>query len=291
MRSCSLVSGVSRKFGFILVMLAAFMAAVPVAQVQADAIVSPVRAYLDQDMTRAKVVLHNPSKGARTYRLQWVENRMDEQGAQAAYGEGEVLQHEPASPYLRFSPRQVRIQPGTTQTVRIDFRPSASMAPGEYRSHLKFSVMPDVSEPTSISTLGSASKGMSVKLAMQMSVSIPVIVRYQVPDLPQVELLDIERIPAASPAEAEKLSVTIQRSGAASSYGRVLVEMQRGPDAPVERIGDAGGINVYADSAKRKLEIPLRQRELPSGAWLRVAYEGMGEYDGNVFAEQTFQLP
>ncbi len=288
MRCSSLINCLYGRAGRMLAVIAVAVM-LPVMSVQADAIISPVRVMLDDKTKKATVILHNPSEGSRTYRLEWVENRMDEEGAQTAYMEGEQLQHAPASPYLRFSPRRITVQPKVSQTVRIDFRPPADMTPGEYRSHLKFTVDADESEPVSVSDIGNE-KGMKIQLAMQLSVSIPVIVRHQPVEPPEVKLASIEIIPPAAPGEMVKMAVLLQRSGATSSYGRLIVEMQRGAGSPVERIAEMSGVNVYAESKQRQLVLNLKDAKLPAGAWLRVAYVGMAEYEGQIFAEQTLQL-
>ena len=45
--------------------------------------------------------------------------------------------------YIRYSPRQVRLNPNEKQTIRLMMRRSNSMKEGEYRSHLMFSPIPD----------------------------------------------------------------------------------------------------------------------------------------------------
>ncbi len=257
---------------------------------QAEALVSPVRLFLDENTTRAVAILNNPSKGERTYRLGWVENKMDEGGTQTPYGPDGIVQHATASQFLRYSPRQIVVPPGGSQTVRIDFRPPKNMSPGEYRSHLNFQVVPEVSEPHSMSKIGSDSEGISVVLAMQLSISIPVILRYQVTDAPQVTIGEVVRLPVETGAQP-RMAITLERAGQASSYGAIVVEMQRNANSPVELIGEVSGINIYADAERRRVDVPLRDSGVPSGAWIRVAYVGLEEYQGHVFAEKVMQLP
>lgn len=271
------------------------MAAVmlPVTMAKADVLVSPLRVYFDDKTKRTiSVTMRNPSNGSRTYRLELIEQHMDEDGTQAPYKEGEKIRHQSASPYLRISPRQVTVPAQANQTVRVEFRPDAKMAPGEYRSHLLFRVVSELSEPYSVTEMkGSGdSKGMTVKLNMQLSVAIPVVIRYKLTEPPQVKVTDIKITPTTEQGKTAMLAVTLQRSGAASSFGRVVVEMQRGRDAPVERIGVLDNVAVYADVRQRRALISLRDQKLPVGAWVRVAYEGTDEYEGRLFGEQTLQV-
>jgi len=128
---------------------------------------------------------------------------MSEDGVYSQYKEGETPKHAPASPYLRLSPRQLTVQPGTNQTVRIQYRPGKDMKPGEYRSHLLFSVVPEFSGPTSVSTIkGEGEKeGMTLKLSMQMSVVISEVAGHQLSEPPVVNIASVEPMPAMAPGQ------------------------------------------------------------------------------------------
>ncbi len=257
--------------------------------VQADMLVSPLRVYLDETNKTASVILRNPSSGPRTYRLEWIEQRMSVDGVYSQYKEGEVVQHSPASPYLRLSPRQITVPPKGNQSVRIHYRPSSDMEQGEYRSHLIFRVVPEISEPYSVSELD-AGEGISLKLNMQLSVAIPVIISHQLSEPPEAKIKEVEPLPATTPGQSVQLAVVIQRSGMRGSFGHIVVEMQAGPEAAVERIGFVDNISLFADMEQRRVILNLRDQQIPSGAWLRVAYEGMTEFRGHLWDEQVFQI-
>ncbi len=255
---------------------------------QADVLVSPLRVHLDEKNQTAAVIVRNPSDGPRTYRLEWIEQRMTEGGTYIKYKEGEEVQHRPASPYLRVSPRQVTVPAGSNQSVRVNYRPVNNMLPGEYRSHLLFSVVPDLSEPFSVQKIDKGD-GITLELSMQLSIAIPVVVTHQLTEVPQVTIAEVEPLPATALGQSAQLAVLIQRSGMGGSIGRVVVDMQVDSEAPVERIGLADNISVYAEMDQRRLVLKLRDQQIPPGAWLRVAYEGTAEYKGVLWAEQVFQ--
>ena len=255
---------------------------------QADVLVSPLRVHLDESNQTAAVIVRNPSDGPRTYRLEWIEQRMTEEGTYIKYKEGEEVQHRPASPYLRVSPRQVTVPARSNQSVRVNYRPASNMAPGEYRSHLLFSVIPELSNPLSVQTIDKGD-GITLELSMQLSIAIPVVVTHQLDEMPQVTIAEVEPLPASALGQSAQLAVVIQRSGLGGSFGKVVVDMQVDSEAPVERIGMADNISVYAEMDQRRLVLKLRDQQIPTGAWLRVAYEGAAEYKGVLWAEQVFQ--
>lgn len=286
MRCNPVMPGSYRKGGSLLVVMALLMLALPV---RAEMLVSPLRVHLDDDKRVAMVILRNPSDGPRTYRLEWLEQRMAEDGIYSEYKPGEAMKHSPASPYLRLSPRQITVQPNSNQSVRVEYRPGKEMAPGEYRSHLMFRVVEEVSEPYSVEKMGD-DKGMTLTLNMQLNIAIPVVVKHQLSEPPQVKIASVDTLPPPAPGQAAQLSILLQRTGLSGSFGQLVVDMQRNADAPVERIGMAENISVFADVPQRRVVLNLRDANIPAGAWLRVAYEGMDEYAGTLWDEQIFQV-
>src|SRR5690554_4466927 len=98
----------------------------------AEMLISPLRLMLDSDNNTATLTIRNTGEGARSYRLGWLEQRMDENGSYHAIAESEQSEWPSASSYLRFSPRQISVGPGENQTVRVSYRPPANMVQGEY---------------------------------------------------------------------------------------------------------------------------------------------------------------
>lgn len=255
------------------------------APLAADMMVSPTRILLDDKHRTATLVLRNSGAGPRSYRLSWEDKRMREQDGYVAIKEGESWPS--ASNMVRHSPRQITVGPGENQTVRLSWRPPADLPPGEYRSHLLLQVIPDISEPSAVLQGNVGEDGIGIRLFMQMSFSLPVVVRHQVP-APQVKLAKVA-VEAADNSGQKTLAVTLERSGEASSFGSLIVEMQRDANSPVEIIGQQHELSVFHELDRRIVRVPLRDVVIPAGAWIRVAYEGRQEYQGMLWAEQIFR--
>jgi P pilus assembly chaperone PapD len=251
----------------------------------ADMMISPTRVLMNDANRSTTLTLRNPSDGSRSYRLRWEDKRARENGGYRLIAEGEEWPS--AKDMVRHSPRQISVGPGENQTVRFSWRPPADLPTGEYRSHLLLEVIPDISEP--ISTLGNKASegGIGIQIAMQMSFSIPVIVRHDT-NAPVVSISDVKAVPGNDKRNMG-LSMQFNRSGNASSFGRVVVEMQRNADSPVEKIGEYKELAIYHELNQRKITIPLRDASIPAGAWVRIAYEGIKEYQGILWAEKVFQ--
>ena len=96
----------------------------------ADLSLFPTRLVLEKNQRAAQVELMNSGTEPETYRIRLVNRRMGENGefiAIEAPGPGEQF----ADSLLRYSPRQVTIAPGTSQTVRLLLRKPADLAAGE----------------------------------------------------------------------------------------------------------------------------------------------------------------
>lgn len=252
---------------------------------QADMLISPTRVLMDDANRSATLILRNPSDGPRTYRLGWQDKRAKSGGGYVMIAEGEAWPS--AQGMVRHSPRQITVGPKENQTVRFSWRPPANLPAGEYRSHLLLEVIPDISEPTSTFEGGDPKKGIGVQVFMQMSFSIPVVVRHNT-QTPKVSIGDVKVIPAEQGKDA-RLAITFNRAGNASSYGRVVVEMQRNADSPVELIGEYRELSIFHELDSRQISIALRDKRIPAGAWIRIAYEGIKEYQGTLWAEKTFK--
>jgi hypothetical protein len=257
-----------------------------VAPVWSDMLVSPTRAAMDGDNRSATLVLRNTSDGARTYRLAWEDKRVNAQGRYEMVGEDEDWPS--AAGMVRFSPRQITVGAGENQTVRLSFRPPSDLAPGEYRSHLKLQVVSEMSEPTSVVEMDHPEMDdVGFKLFMQMSFSIPVIARYKVSP-PEVTISGVEVVPASTDRNMA-LAITLDREGESSSYGDLVVEMQKDASSPVEVIGRSKELYVFQETKQKVVKVKLRDRAIPAGSWIRVAYDGVGEYQGRLWDEKIFQ--
>lgn len=257
--------------------------------VNADMLISPTRAYLDTDGNRqTELVLRNTSDGSRTYRLSWEDKRVvDNKGSYQAIGENEDWPS--AGDLVRFSPRQITVGAGENQKIRLSLRPPASLEPGEYRSHLRLQVVAEESEPSGVMEMDDPNRdGVSFRIFMQMSFSIPVVVRHEVGP-PEVAISDVRVIPGEGDTRDMSLRVELERTGEASSYGELVVEMQRDSKSPVQLIGRKKNVYVFHETRQKVLELSLKGQSVPPGSYIRVAYEGIDEYEGKVWDEKVFQ--
>jgi len=267
---------------------AACLLLAPFVPAHAELMLHPTRIVFDKNTRAAQIELINNGSTAASYRISLVNRRMSETGqfepaAQAQDGERF------ADEMLRYSPRQVTLQPGTAQTVRVMLRKPAELAEGEYRSHLQFDKLPEVEGAASIENQGRNATQIGVVLNALVGASVPVIVRHGAMGA-SVTLggLALQKDEAGRP----QLALVFGREGGSSVYGDVSVTFTP-KNGKVQQLGQVGGIAVYTPNRVRKATLPL---QVPAGmaltgGVLEVNYRERPEAGGKLLAQASLNLP
>ena len=260
----------------------------PFLPAHAELMLHPTRIVFDKNARAAQIELINNGSAPASYRISLVNRRMSEAGqfepaAQAQDGERF------ADEMLRYSPRQVTLQPGTAQTVRVMLRKPAELAEGEYRSHLQFDKLPEVEGAASIENQGRNATQIGVVLNALVGASVPVIVRHGATSV-SVTLggLVLQKDEGGRP----QLALAFGREGSSSVYGDVSVTFTP-TNGKVRTLGQVGGIAVYTPNRVRKATLPL---QVPAGlnlagGVLEVSYRERPEAGGKLLAQASLNLP
>jgi len=256
----------------------------------ADLMLHPTRLVFEKNQRTAQIELINNGSKPATYRISLVNRRMTEMGQFEPIetpGPGERF----ADDMLRFSPRQVTLEPGTAQTVRVMLRKPAELAEGEYRSHLQFEKLPDVEGGASIENQGTAAgaEGIGVVLNALVGASVPVIVRHGATSA-NVRLSHL----ALQNGEGKRqlLALQFEREGSSSVYGDLSVVFTPRGGKP-QTLAQAGGIAVYTPNKVRQAALPL---DVPAGmalahGTLEVSYHERPEAGSKLLAQASLELP
>jgi P pilus assembly chaperone PapD len=255
----------------------------------AELMLHPTRLVFEKNQRTAQIELINNGSKPATYRISLVNRRMTENGQFQVVetpGPGEQF----ADSMLRFSPRQVTLEPGTAQTVRVMLRKPAELAEGEYRSHLLFDKLPDAEGSASIENQGKdAGKGIGVVLNTLIGASVPVIVRHGTTSATvRLAQLALQKDAAQHPL----LALQFEREGSASVYGDLDVTFTPRGGKP-QVLAQVGGIAVYTPNKLRQAVLPL---EVPAGLALAhgtidVSYRERPEAGGKPLAQASLNLP
>jgi P pilus assembly chaperone PapD len=269
---------------FLLALLAALALLPQVAL--ADLMLYPTRVVFEKNQRTTQIDLINNGAEPATYRISLVNQRMGEDGQFLAVDTAPLPGELFATDMVQFSPRQVTLQPGTSQTVRVMVRKPADLAAGEYRSHLHFEKMPEPRGATSVEA--GKENEIGIVLTALVGASIPVIVRHEVAPA-SVSLSHLELVKNGA---APLLALQFDRTGNSSVYGDLAVVFT--PQGGAEQVvGRAAGIAVYNPNPLRRAKMALQPPPgvvLARGA-LRVTYRERPEAGGALLAEGTLALP
>jgi hypothetical protein len=254
----------------------------------ADLMLHPTRIVFEKNQRAAQIELINNGSKPASYRISLVNRRMTEVG-QFEPADTAAPDERFADEMLRFSPRQVTLEPGTSQTVRVMLRKPAGLADGEYRSHLQFDKLADVEGSASIENQGKADKGIGIVLNALVGASVPVIVRHGTTSATvSLSGLALKKDEAQHPL----LSLQFEREGSSSVYGDLSVTFTPRGGKP-QTLAKMGGIAVYTPNRVRKASLAL---DVPAGValahgTLEVSYRDRPEAGGKLLAQASLELP
>lgn len=249
------------RFPFIAALAAALAAPVPAA---AELLVAPTRVVLTPETRSAELVLVNKGAETAAFRIAIENRRMNTDGSledAPTAQEGELF----ADDKLRYSPRQLALEPGARQVVRIMATAPAGLAPGEYRSHLRLMSAPVSAGAATVAGEGPADNSLSIELVAIRSITIPVILR--VGALEASVTMDSAAIADTAP---DQLVVRLTRSGTRSTYGDVSFT----PEGAKEPVWVVRGVAIYVPNTARDVIIPLppEVRRALAGKKVRIDY-------------------
>ncbi len=253
---------------------------------QGDLLITPTRIIFEGRKQSESIYLVNVGKEKATYSITFIQNYQTEEGGYVR-AETSATDEMFADRYLRFYPRTVSLEPGESQTIKLQCRRTPEMKDGEYRSHMYFR-SEESYEPLGKSNPDSV-KTISVKLTPIYGISIPVIIRSGEVNV-SATLSDFEIQTNQGPSPMLKL--TINREGNMSVIGDLSVEYISENGDAVE-IGKLKNVAVYPDINKRFVTINLIQTtglNFKNGK-LRITYSSLFEAKKReVFAKTEIDL-
>jgi len=266
---------------------ALFLLALPLSLPAAvgDLTVSPTRVIFEGRDRSTQINLINRGSETATYRIEFMQYRMDENGQLVEIQEPNELEKF-ADKLVRFSPRQVEIQPNQSQTVRLLLRKPKDLPAGEYRSHMLFYAVPPEGAADIEKRAATDEEGFSIAITPIFRVSIPVIVRHG-------ELaaeFDISDV-SLNTEEKPMLSMRVERDGNRSVYGDLNVHYKATPSADPVLLSHYKDFVLYTSSNTRDVDVDLH---IPDGMNLQggeIQVDYSTSEEGMEGALATYSLP
>lgn len=226
----------------------------------------------------------NSGEKTKSYRLEWVQLKANEQGGYDELTEQQAANFPTASDMLRFSPKQVTLEPGGRQIVKIGARRPRDLASGEYRSHLRFTLLPDEQPSSSDNEPG-------LRLNLLLNYTIPVILRQGPLDYAvTIDSLQVDRVMVKDEARFNLL-IDLSRSGQNSTYGSVNVFWTPLGGGGEIKVAELNSLNFFPDVSQINRRLVWQPKDVtPTAGKYRVVFNGDKEFRGMVLAEKTFTL-
>lgn len=238
-----------------------------------DLMLTPVRVVFEGRKRTENVMLNNRGSKEATYRVTLTRKRMLEDGSYVDIDAEHPAQagEQFADDLVRYSPRQVTLKPGETQTVKFMVKIPDGTPAGEYRSHILFNAVPDTSQGADLAPAeANPQGGVTVRLTPIYGISIPLIVR-------SGDLSATAQVTAAK-LSGDVLDLSIARQGSKSVYGDITVTDGKGAV-----LGQMNGVAVFTPNVKRNVKITLSPVPAP-GVPLSITYRERQEDGGKVIA-------
>ena len=257
----------------------------------------PRRVVFTGRMRSTEVHLINAGLAPVTYRIDLAERRMLPDGHLE-----EVADLGPdgrsARPLLRYSPRQVTIQPQSSQTVRLLLRKPADLPPGEYRSHLVCRALPPLPPRTAkpADEEATAERRMKFQLTALPSITIPVIVRHGDRLTASVRLTGLELRPGKDAKSSPRLSFQVNREGPISVFGDLSLSFVPKGGGGIRPLAVSRGTAIYRElsSLPEEMSLNLPPGEALGPGRLRLTFLSRPDDDGGgapVAATAEIELP
>jgi P pilus assembly chaperone PapD len=247
--------------------------AAPVAEAPGGVSVIPNRVVLEGRERAAEVMLKNSGSSRASFRVSMVEKDMTEEGrlADRTRREGEIT----AADLVRFTPRQVDLDPGETQIVRLQLRKPENLPDGEYRSHLLLQGIPPARKAEPIEG-DNADRTVSFGITQVLGISIPIIVRHGSLTA-EVTLSHGDPVFYQPKYEnsAPVINLWVERKGNRSVIGDMKVTLESGGSKPKGTVlWEVKSVGIYTNLTRRKifLGVPAAAGGQLQGARAKVTF-------------------
>ncbi|PCK00428.1 MAG: hypothetical protein COA45_01220 [Zetaproteobacteria bacterium] len=256
----------------------------------ADILITPTRVVFGERDRFGVVTLANNGDKVSTYKISWRFFKMQEEGPAYKPLNQADMDYD-VSKYIVFSPRQVTLQPGAVQKIRLALRRPADMPEGDYHVHLGISTVPN-DDPDVVPT-GNAKNGRPIsRLGVEVNVgyTIPIIVRSGKVDVNS----SIGRISLSRNQKNGflKVAVPVHREGAPYSILGHLMVYHIDENGDETRVGEISNAHIFPEVDRRVFDVHLI-KDIVGGSLRIVMYDyTYSNVSGNnyIYTERTFPL-
>lgn len=240
----------------LLSMVMALGTSMPAYAGKAGTLLYPTRIVLaDKDRTETLTIKNNGT-ATGSYRLEIEDMEMKNDGSIVTIIEGQQAPFS-AKEMVKLSPRKMILKADENQTIRLLIRKPKDLEDGEYRSHLRVTLLDDNVDGQQDTSQVPQNLGISIKPVVSMI--IPIILRHGKTEASN----EISGLSLNNEGGKPVLKLRLDRHGNRSTLGNISVVFNKA--GKEIKLGEENGIAVYRPLANRQIEVPLT---LPEGVAL-----------------------
>ena len=234
-----------------------------------EVFIVPTRVLFKNNSRTAEIVLLNKSQVINSYRIGFINLKMLPTGDMR-----EIMEPDSGAYFvdslIRYSPKQIIIEPGKSQTVRLQLIKPLSSLSGEFRSHIRFLKVPTAKTIDKDSS--KTAQGIGINLIPIFGISIPVIARAKDCQV-TAEIKDVKMVTGLTDTT---LQFELLRTGNRSVFGELIVQFFPNNDDAI-KIGTLRNLVLYSPLSSRKVHVQI---SVPAETKLRNGYFKLTYYDG-----------
>ena len=264
---------------------AMFFTSIPL---NASLLITPLQIVMENRIHSTEVVLINPSQNTNTYRIHWLQlKQIQDAGGYVPVSDAEREQNLDLEDFTVFTPRQVTLKPNEKQTVRIAVRRPSDLPDGEYKSHLRFMIVPELStRDKEKKEVGPNERGFGAQV--YASYSIPIV--YRAGEIDTQIGLGQPSFSMNEKTATVLVDLPVTRQGMHGVIGQIDIFYK--PNGEEEYlIASHGNANLFPEITKRDFRILTQEKNLRPGQ-MRIVFIRAAETKskGTVLAEKVFTV-
>jgi P pilus assembly chaperone PapD len=258
-------------------------------QGHADLLITPTRIVFSERDRVQEVILVNTASEPRTYALAWLEMKQLDNLAYAKLDDNEAKAFARASDFIRFTPRRLTLQPGENQRIKLMLRRTSNSQDKDYRSHLKFTVIPNAVMQDDSNDESTNANGTQIKLNLFLNYSIPVMIKND-SSAQNIAISNLAFRKNIDSSTNATLTFVLNKTSPGFTFGDITLLFKAEGGSEFVPVGYTNNVSVYHESNLVKADVVWTEPVAIQAGQLKIVYKGKRESVDTLYVEASLQI-
>nr|WP_297347870.1 hypothetical protein [uncultured Glaciecola sp.] len=258
-------------------------------QSHADILITPIRVVFGEKDRVQEVIIVNTANESRTYALSWVEMTQLDRLGYSVLDANEATKFARASDFIRFTPRRITLQPGENQRVKLMLRRTSNSQNKDYRSHLKFTVIPNAVLQDKPNEESNSAQGPSIKLNLFLNYSIPIIIKNE-SSAQNVIFSNLDFTRKSDSSSKPALTFVLNKTSLGSSFGDITLLFRALNSDDFIPVGYSNNVAVHHETTILNGQVGWSEPIAMQPGELKIIYKGKQETVDTIYDEASLQI-